>query len=379
MRLSKFNFEEFEGDSKRWRLSGLELGDRNLLVGRNSTGKSRAINTINSLAMALSGRFGTAVPQSGTWSAEFENGGSKCSYRLEARGGSGFSERFERDGEVLLEKGFDGKGRIYFEKLKIFVDLNGPPSIVFAFARQDAAQHSFLMPLIDWAANTRIYNFGGALGKEHLAFFQDGGPNMDERDQNQTVAILRAALIQFGTPFHQRLLDDLALVGYDVESVGFGSPNIALPNLPFGLSSILVKEKSLPGTTDQITMSQGMFRVVSLLIHIAFASFNEKSMCILIDDIGEGLDFDRSCRLIDLLRKRSMENGFQLVMSTNDKFVMNNVPLEEWSVLRRTGNEVGVANVNNARQAFESFKFTGLGNFAFLEMDVLGEPPTVIH
>ncbi len=105
------------------------------------------------------------------------------------------------------------------------------------------------------------------------------------------------------------------------------------------------------------------------------AQLTKKPTCILIDDIGEGLDFDRSCRLIDLLREKAKASGVQLVLSTNDRFVMNRVPLEEWSVLQRQASTVRVLNYDNSRELFEEFKFTGLSNFSFLEMDFASSPP----
>ena len=64
-------------------------------------------------------------------------------------------------------------------------------------------------------------------------------------------------------------------------------------------------------------------------------------------------------------------------MTTNDQFVMNHVPLEEWSVLQREGCHVRVRNVENSRKESEYFKFVGLSNFAFLEMDFVNGPPPV--
>ena len=116
-------------------------------------------------------------------------------------------------------------------------------------------------------------------------------------------------------------------------------------------------------------MSQGMFRALSILVQINYFQMANKSTCILIDDIGEGLDFDRSCRLIDLLREKAERSSVQLILSTNDRFVMNRVPLEEWSFLQRQGGHVRVRNYENSRSLFEEFKFTGLSNFSFLEMD----------
>ena len=56
-------------------------------------------------------------------------------------------------------------------------------------------------------------------------------------------------------------------------------------------------------------------------------------------------------------------------MSTNDKFVMNHVPLDEWTVLHRSGSVVHVRNHENSQAAFDDFKFTGLSNFSFFEMN----------
>jgi hypothetical protein len=103
----------------------------------------------------------------------------------------------------------------------------------------------------------------------------------------------------------------------------------------------------------------------------------KKATCVLIDDIGEGLDFDRSCSLIDVLRRKAQESAVQLIMATNDRFVMNKVPLEEWSVFVREGNRVRVRNYENSKAVFDEFKFTGLSNFDFLATDFVNEEAAV--
>ena len=97
-----------------------------------------------------------------------------------------------------------------------------------------------------------------------------------------------------------------------------------------------VKEKGLKARTDQPVMSQGMFRVLSLLTLTNYLILTKKAGCIIVDDVGEGIDFDRSCLLIDLFRHKAEHSAIQFIAATNDRFVMNKVPLEEWSVLQRT-------------------------------------------
>lgn len=65
-------------------------------------------------------------------------------------------------------------------------------------------------------------------------------------------------------------------------------------------------------------------------------------------------------------------------MATNSKFVMNRVPLEEWSVLQRRGSQVKVLNHHNSAALFDEFRFTGLSNFSFFEMDFANAPPIEI-
>jgi hypothetical protein len=116
-------------------------------------------------------------------------------------------------------------------------------------------------------------------------------------------------------------------------------------------------------------MSQGMFRALSVLIQVNHAVMTSAPSCILIDDIGEGLDFERSCALIKLIIEKAETSSVQLIMSTNDRFVMNAVPLQDWSVLARQGPRCRVYNYANSKAAFDEFKFTGLNNFDFLATD----------
>jgi len=44
--------------------------------------------------------------------------------------------------------------------------------------------------------------------------------------------------------------------------------------------------------------------------------------------------------------------------------------LEEWSIVQRSGSRVSIKNYKNSRQEFEDFRFTGLSNFNFFEMDM---------
>lgn len=379
IRLSNVKYTEFGGAPQEWRLDSLSLDEANLIVGKNASGKSRVLNIIGALARQLAGIDPPSL--SGDYDIEFNSDGETISYKLRYEENQVVEEIFSIDGRVLLKRGDGGEGLIRAEEIDGGKEIRfqTPTSELAAVARRDAIQHPFLETLYSWGSSLRHYRFGTTLGKDTLAIFgEEGGERILEWKPNLVVALYKQAVNEFRDSFRQTLMQDMQQLDYNIEEVGVKAPVSirVVSNLPGELVGLFVKEKDLPGITDQHSMSQGMFRALSLLIQVNYSQLTGNSMCILVDDIGEGLDFDRSCRLVDLLREKAKTSDIQLVLSTNDRFVMNRVPLEEWSVLQREANHVRVLNYGNSRHIFEEFKFTGLSNFSFLEMDFASEPQT---
>lgn len=374
MRLKSIVYSEWKGTPQLWQLDKLSMGPRMLIVGRNSAGKSRTLSLISGLAKYL---VGTAMPGlSGDYVATFEHEGGDYVYELSYREQQVTSERIVINGVERLSRGPDGAGKIFAEKVDggKSIDFQVPPVIFAAVARRDTIQHSFIEPLFEWANSLRYYQFAGGLGQGNLAVLMDNAPKLDERDQFATVPIFRSGEKLYKDLFVASVINDLAAIDYYVDSLELLPPTSVRVSAPSSMPSPLsltAKETDLTGLTDQFGMSSGMYRVVALLVHVNFAQFRGAASSVLIDDIGEGLDFDRSCKLINLLRAKAIKYNFQLVMTTNDKFVMNEVPLDEWTVLHRSGGAVHTRNQENSRDAFEEFRFTGLSNFSFFEMNAV--------
>ena len=68
-----------------------------------------------------------------------------------------------------------------------------------------------------------------------------------------------------------------------------------------------------------------MFRALSLITQITYSQLTSTPSCILVDDIGEGLDYERASALIKLVVEKARGKSIQLIMATNDRFVMNSV------------------------------------------------------
>ena len=71
-----------------------------------------------------------------------------------------------------------------------------------------------------------------------------------------------------------------------------------------------------------------------------------------------------------LLINKAKAYDLQLIMTSNDRFVMNEVPLEYWSVLKRKGGIIKLFNSQNSPKQFNDFKYLGLNNFDFFASDL---------
>jgi hypothetical protein len=373
MRLSSIQYTEWEELPKVWRLDGLALHEINLLVGKNSTGKSRCLNLIHGLAQLLTGK--RPVVSSGNYNAIFEHNQHKITYELKIENSSVVHEVVSEDNaEPQLRRGEHGIGKIYYEKEEKFSEFQLPQNQLAAVARQDTLQHKFLLPLQEWASSVYHYPFGSDMGQATLGVLQDTLSLIDFHDPRQVIGVYRAGASSYGEKYKKSIIDDMEAIGYDIEAIDLVKPTsvmVAPGAAIFEPVYLCVKERSLPRFTEQSDMSQGMFRALSTLIHVSYGCHSAKSNLLLIDDIGEGLDFERSCALIDVVIQRARGSNAQLLMATNDRFIMNSVPLEYWSVLERRGAVVNVHNYENSRKKFEDFKFTGLNNFDFFATDFI--------
>jgi len=375
MRLTSLEYEQFSGELNEWQLKGLALDNVNLLVGKNATGKSRTLSVIRGLAYLLSGEVKLRF-RSGNYNATFEHEGKLANYALRYWNSKVIGEEFIFDGINLLTRGEGGVGKIFAEKEGKNIEFQTPENELAAVARRDKLQHPFFEPLHEWAGSLYHYAFGSDLGKTaFIVITKDQGSQVNLRDTAQVVAIFRKGEQGLGDPFKESIKKDMAAVGYPLDDVGTGSSASLIIEGPFPIEpvALFVKETSLKSNTDQAEMSQGMFRALSLIIQTTYSEMAGQPSCILIDDIGEGLDFERSCALIKLLTDRAERSSVQLVMATNDRFVMNNVPLEAWSLLRREGAECRVYNYANSKAIFDEFKYTGMNNFDFFALDFMNE------
>lgn len=366
MYLNSLDYSERTRTPEEWSIEGFTLDKINLIVGKNASGKTRALNLIANLGNLICG-YRTEVYTSGNHHIKF-NDDAKLEYLLSVEQNKIVKEELVKDNRKLLDRGLDGIGKIFAVKINDFIDFQTPDNLPACVARRDSVQHPYFEELYQWGNLLRHYHFGKTLGQEHLSVATiDKTKNLDLKDENSIVNIFQVGFEIFKENFITLILADMKEIGYDIEVALYAPlPNIQVKGIPRGeLIGIIVRESGVNKDINQLEMSQGMFRALSLLIHINYNILMDTPNCILIDDIGEGLDFERSTTLIKLLIEKAKKYPIQLIMTTNDRFTMNSVPLEYWSVIHRMGSKCKVFNYKNSKKNFEEFAYSGLSNFDF--------------
>jgi energy-coupling factor transporter ATP-binding protein EcfA2 len=363
MKLKSIQFTEYEDKPKQWRLEDCTLSDMNLIVGQNATGKTRTLNAIATLTRLLAGEL-KIMDNAGNFTVIFDHNGVDMNYRLRFADDEVIEEELWQGDKLLLQRNKAGRGKILTEQLDKpgdYLAFQPPSNELAVVSRRDAIQHPFLEHLYQWGKSASYFQFGTPMGQDHLAAFDLAKLNL--KGSNQVVAIFKKGQ-QNDRNYVPRIIEDMHLCGYELEDISLQTLVNFAENRTI-VNGIQIKEKDLETITPHLQISSGLFRTLSLLIQLNYSIQANLPSCILIDDIGEGLDYTRSTALIKRLMNKVEGTQMQLIISTNDQFVMDAIPLKYWSVIKRSAGFAKMYNYLNSKKLFDSFQFTGLGNFDF--------------
>jgi energy-coupling factor transporter ATP-binding protein EcfA2 len=374
MQLKNIEYKQYQGDKREWTVEPASFGQINLLVGKNASGKTRILKTMVGLARLLAGK--QPVPLASTYyevTLVTPNGKSFV-YEVSMQNNSVNREYLSCDDNEYLTREGSGPGKIKTEPKGEMVDFQIKANQLATFSKRDSLQYPFLEEIAAWAEGTEHYEFATLFGPSaigspgviiSMAQINDSEKTLsrDFEHREMLQLLVAAAINKFGDAFKQSIFADMNKVGYDLENMGVGVlSEIQMSPPPVG---IWVKERDLQCNTEQNQISLGMVRALSAVIRMNMPQFTNAPSAIFLDDVGEGLDFERSVGLIKLLIEKAEKGGFQLFMTSNDRFVMNEVPLKYWSVIVRMGSLVKVKNYENSRDEFDRFEKLGLNNFDY--------------
>lgn len=379
MKLVAMKFCRFKNEEMEWCVEGkpengnysqwLTLENINLIVGKNASGKSRTIDAIRQIADLLAGdtKLSKLTPV-GYGTAEFhlifDDNGIKVEYFLDFKDGKITQEFLNYDGAEKLNRQED---KLFYEQIKDYLAFQTDDDVI-ALSRRDSRQQPFFESLYEWGESLTHYKFGSSLGRDmalrDINLIGDDD-DVSLKNTGAVAAILIKSTNKFGSSFVDTIKKDMASISYDIDDVK-AVPMSFLSGSAYGIG---VREKEFSEYVDQSEISQGMFRVLSLIIQLNFSLISKSPSCILIDDIGEGLDFERSKKLIDLVIEKVSSSNVQVIMTTNDRFVMNKIDLKYWSVIQRIPKKSLFFNYKNSKETFDDFEYTGLSNFDFLSTE----------
>ena len=367
MYLQSFSFRENAGEKIEWLIDDVKLGEINLMVGKNSSGKTRTLNAISDLVNMLKGR-GTNAGGPVTYELVFRNSADFMRYELSYDLETIRSEKLFMGEELVLEREGEGRGRIKYESTPeaMFLDFEILHSQLACYAKRDRLQHPFIEIIHGWALSLRRFDFSGDLGKSRYALKS----SFEEREidlsitVSSLVPVISVAEASF-KGFRELVLNDMREIGYSLEDFGIMHFSEHFSKVDQDRYAVYTTEVGLEKQVSQRDMSQGMFRAFSVLVQVNYYILSGQKGFVIIDDIGEGLDFSRAKQLVQVLIAKAGEAMIQLIMSTNDSFIMNAVDIEHWAVIMREGHKISLYNYENSKEIFEEFKFTGLNNFDF--------------
>jgi hypothetical protein len=374
MQLKNIEYKQYEGDKRAWTVEPASFGQINLIVGKNASGKTRVLNVMVGLARLLAGKQ-QALFETGDFKATLVTpNGKSFVYEVSMKNNLVNREYLSCGDNQYLTREGSGPGKIKTEPKGEMVDFQIKPNQLAIFSKRDSLQYPFLEEIAAWAEGTEHYEFATLFGPYTIG--SPGGiVSMNQIQEPEKVLsrdfgqrellqlLVAAAISKFSDAFKKSILADMNKVGYDLEDMGVGViSDIKMIPPPVG---IWVKERDLQCNTEQNQMSLGMFRALSAVIRMNLSQFTTAPSAVFLDDVGEGLDFERSVGLIKILIEKAEKGGFQLFMTSNDRFVMNEVPLKYWSVIVRMGSLVKVKNYENSRDEFNKFEKLGLNNFDY--------------
>lgn len=378
MRLDIIQYKYNYGLPSQWIIEEFKLSTINLIVGKNASGKSRIIKAIYLVAQLLS-EGGTLKPnqRKDEWHLFFDidNSEQKTEYILKLNNGSVVEEKLIIGNRTVLDRDESGEGTILAEQLKTNMRFETNKTEIAVFKRRDSIQHPFLENIYEWSNSLRFYEFGTELGKNIIALIPPTiellKSKTDTKDSDYVVGIFVLGKQELASAFTDEIIKDMKAIGYNISDIGTKVPSRIYPSIDLSENQdnlpqfLYVQEEDLISVTEQSEMSQGMFRTLSLFIQVNYSLISHQPSCIIIDDIGEGLDYQRSSSLIEILIEKAQTGLVQLIMTSNDEFIMNGVPLEYWSVIERKSGEAKIHNIFNSPDKIEQFKFIGLNNFDF--------------
>jgi len=356
MKLTKLSYKDSD-----WEIKKLEFDKVCLLVGKNSTGKSKTLFAIDYLGKLITQK--TGFYKATEWDITFQEEGDEINYKFRTAYPNGewaveYEEIVINERTLLHRTGPETatiNNLLSHQKDSIYPPAN---KLVIHTIR-DVKKYPFLEDIAIWAENSFGFKFG-SIGP-------DRPYNQQEYNLLTVVEEIPALFKSLNKTGKEQVRNYLDQLGYKIEAIDY------IEEEKGATKGLFIKESGLKNYLPHYELSQGMFRSLSLLIFIEFLTAKKKTATIVIDDFCEGLDYDRATKLGKIVFDKCEHNNIQLIATSNDMFLMDVVDIVHWNVLQRNASIVTALNAKSNPELFEKFRYTGLSNFDFFASDYISQ------
>jgi len=366
MAIRKFQLvDKFRG----WTLNEVSFSTFNLLVGISGVGKTRILQSLQSVRQA--GLFDASYANGCNWTLELESEGMKFLWEAETSlvakvvqlpGSDEDAERqsaetpcfirecIVRDDEVVLVARSEDKflfNGVQLPKLKntesAITLLRDEESI--APINRTLSRFVFSEHLIPPFAYMMMYN------AHRLSQLRERYHTLDAlREATGVPTLLKAYILQEDYPDEfQRIKDDYSEIFAPVSDVRLGKlseldSSGAVDALLLKMDRLVlgVKEGGVHGWITNQRISSGMLRILVHLIELAMAP---PGTVIMIDEIENSLGVNCLPELTDRFLEHSSE--IQFILTSHHPYVINNVPSNRWKIVTRRGSTVTVLDADS--------------------------------
>ena len=343
--LSSFGYK-----ASGWELMEMSaLKQTNLLVGKNASGKTRTVRALQNVTGFLCMKSVVFGVKSFKTKLAFTNPDDSIwslTYSFEVLNGEVKSEQLTNNGKTLIKR--DATKTIFYGET-----INPPQEKLVTQVRRDRDAYPEVEMLMEWAegvvtvscSDINPFTILGQAGYINPLVFSDLVNRLNKEDK-------------------KTVIENAKRLGYDISDITSIKANSEM-------KLVAVKERYIQNGLLDFQLSSGMLRVLYILCFLEYIKHIEKHSMLLIDDLGEGLDYSRATHLGKKVFEVCEKEKVQLIASSNDSFLMDVVDISKWQIVRRRNSKLTVLNQTNTPELFRRFRMTGLSNFDLFSSDFI--------
>lgn len=344
MKITSFEFSDYN-----WTLDKVYFSDQSLIVGRNAVGKSKTLASLILFAKFLRGEVNNATPNH--WcKAEFliENN-ITLYYTYAYKEGSIEQETLVEGDKSIIKRNKD-------HAVIGDTTVNPPTNKLCIQIQRDTTKNPEFEAIMQWAEQLRGFSFSDLSTRKSYLIPSMFNENIDFCDMYEQI---------------DKVVDKKDFVLNKMREMDYQIESIEPVTISDKFNIVFLRENGVNTPLFSATLSNGMLRVFYIFSYIAFISLEKGAKTLLIDDLGEGLDFSRSKKLSKILFDYSSEHDIQLIVTSNDNFLMNAVSLDHWVILQRNHEITSAVSEETHPELFKKFRRMGLNNFDLLSTDFI--------